>query len=239
MRHGHVDLRDTVRLVDSRYDGTDVAGPHALSRLADDDHVVADLVDLVGLTSARERAERGDSPDFGRNVLVSGVRLAAVVNAAFAYPAGAGVGGGRFNDERVGAWYAGQDTATARGEVEHHRRRFLLDAGIVRADLRFTAYLSDLTAEAVILARRPDRLLLAPTSYVASQEFARQCRRDGVGAICYPSVRVPAGRCVAVLVPNLVQHVRRSVTFDVTWTDGRFGWVRPSRASARREAADS
>lgn len=229
MRFAHVDVRDTVRLVDSRYDtaGDDV--PHALATLAGDDAAAtADLVDLVGLTSARVRAERGDSPDFGRNVLVSGVPLAAVVNAAFAYPAGAGTGGGRFNDEYVGAWYAAEDTATARAEVEHHRRRFLLDGGIDRARLRFTAYLSDLTAEAAVLTGRADRRLLDPDSYIASQSFASQCRGGGVGAISYPSVRAPQGRCVAVLVPSLVQHVRRGPTADVTWADDRFSWRRAS-----------
>ncbi len=226
MRLGHVDRRDTVRLVDSRYDaGGGSDAPHALASLApDDSEALADLVDLVGITSARERAERGDSSDFGRNVLVSGVPLAAVVNAAFAYPAGAGAGGGRFNDERVGAWYAGVDLATARAEVEHHRTRFLHAAGIEEARLSFAEYLCDLTADAAVLSPRADRVLLDPDSYGPSQSFAQQCRRDGIGAIDYPSVRRPAGRCVAVLVPSLVQRVRRRRTREATWIAGRVTW---------------
>lgn len=228
MRFAHVDRRDTVRLVDSRYDQQgegESDAPHALAPLAGGGpEVLADLVDLVGLTSARERAEHGDIPAFGRNVLVSGVRLAAVVNAAFAYPAGAGDGGGRFSDERVGAWYAGADFATARAEVEHHRRRFLVRARIAEAQLSFTAYLSDVTAQAAVLSARTDRRMLDPDSYGASQVLADQCRKDGVGAIDYPSVRAVGGRCVAVLVPSLVQHVRRARTRHLGWSEGRFTW---------------
>ena len=202
MRREHVDLRDTVRLVDSRYEGADSTA-HALDALvADDSTSLANLVDLVQLTSAREVAERGDSPDFARNVLVAGVPLAAVINAAFTHPAGAGRGGGRFNDERVGAWYAGEERSTARAEVEHHRRRFLLDAGIVAAALSFTPYLADVNAEAIVL----------------------NALRDQVGVIRYPSVRAAAGGCVAVLVPNLVQNVRRGTALAVTWAHGAFVW---------------
>jgi RES domain-containing protein len=225
MRREHIDLRDTVRLVDSRYDdtGTD-STEHALDALAGRNaSALADLVDLVQLTSARAIAERGDSADFPRNVLVAGVPLAAVINAAFTHPAGSGRGGGRFNDERVGAWYAGEEPATARAEVEYHRRPFLLDAGIAAAALSFTPYLADVNADAVVLNALRDRRLLDPDSYVQSQAFGQQCRNDQVGVIRYPSVRA-AGGCVAVLVPNLVQHVRRGAAVAVTWTDGVFTW---------------
>jgi RES domain-containing protein len=228
VRIAHVDRRDTVRLVDSRHDsgtGSGSEASHALAALADDTGRLADLVDLTGLTSSRERAEQGDSPYFGRNLLVSGVPLAAVVNAAFTYPAGSGAGGGRFNDERVGAWYAGHDLATARAEVEHHRRRFLADARIVEATLSFTAYLSDLTADAAVLSARADRRLLDPQSYAQSQAFARQCLDAGIGAVDYPSVRAPAGRCVAILLPSLVQRVRRGRTRSASWAGGRFTWA--------------
>jgi RES domain-containing protein len=217
-------LRDTIRLVDSRYDETDSA-PHAFEPLVGGDaHALADLVDLAQLTSQREVAERGDSPDFLRNVLVAGVPLAAVINAAFAYPSGAGTGGGRFNGERVGAWYAGEEVATARAEVEHHRRVFLLDAGITEAQMSFTHYLSDVNADAVVLSASRDRRLLDPDSYAMSQAFARQCRHDQVGVVRYPAVRAPGGRCVAVLVPHLVQNLRRGRPIAVSWTAGAFAW---------------
>jgi RES domain-containing protein len=225
MRLRRLDLRDTVRLVDSRYDDA-TSSAHALDPLAAGDaFTLALLVDLVGLTSARETAERGDSPDFPRNVLVAGVPLAPVINAAFAYPAGSGSGGGRFNDERVGAWYAGEELTTARAEVEHHRRRFLMDAGIASARLSFTPYLSDVNATAAVLSARPDRVLLDPDSYAQSQVFARECRAGGTGVIGYPSVRATSGRCVAVLVPHLVQNVRRGSARAVEWEAGAFAWA--------------
>lgn len=230
MRRQHVDLRDTVRLVDSRYDdGHDV--PHALGRLVGEEpEAVADLVDLVQLTSGRASAERGDLPEFPRNILVAGVPLAHVINAAFAYPAGVGRGGGRFNDEGFGAWYAGESDAVARAEVEHHRRAFLTDAGIEVAELSFTPYRCDVNAQAVVLDVRADARLLDPDSYAQSQEFARATRAAGVGVVSYPSVRTARGSCVAVLVPHLVQNVRRGRPRRVLWSNGRFAW-RPDRAA--------
>ncbi len=232
MRRQHVDIRDTVRLVDSRYeDGTDV--PHALARLVgDDDGAIADLVDLVQATSGRAVAERGDSPDFPRNVLVAGVPLAHVINAAFTYPAGAGRGGGRFSDERVGAWYAGESVAVARAEIEHHRRVFLVDAGITTAELSFTPYRADVSAPAAILDPRADRALLDPDSYARSQDFAHGLRGSGTGVVRYPSVRAKDGWCVAVLIPHLVQHVRRGRPAKVGWSDGRFAWQRARPAGS-------
>ena len=50
MRIAHVDRRDTVRLVDSRYDsgtGSGSEASHALAALADDTGRLADLVDLA------------------------------------------------------------------------------------------------------------------------------------------------------------------------------------------------
>ncbi len=224
MRIAHVDVRDSVRLVDSRYDLPGTAA-HAFDALADDAGAVADLVDLAQVTSARDIAERGDNPDFARNLLVAGVRFADVINAAFAYPAGHGTGGGRFNDESIGAWYAGLDLATACAEVEHHRTRFLSDGGILAADLSFTPYLADVNAELALLTPRTDRALLEPDDYRASQHFADTCRGQQVAGIRYPSVRRRGGTNLAALVPHVVQNVRREPPHAARWESGRFTWT--------------
>jgi hypothetical protein len=90
--------------------------------------------------------------------------------------------------------------------------------------MSFTHYLSDVNADAVVLSASRDRRLLDPDSYAMSQAFARQCRHDQVGVVRYPAVRAPGGRCVAVLVPHLVQNLRRGRPIAVSWTAGAFAW---------------
>jgi len=224
MRVQHVELRDGIRLVDSRYDQE---RSHALEALADGDaERAAVLVDLVRATSARVRAERGDDPAFARNVLVTGVPLAHVINASFAYPPGAGSGGARFNAEDFGAWYCSLEISTAQAEVEHHRARFLREGRISSAELAFTAYLADITSQGAVLARTADAPLLDPDSYAASQAFAHECLGRELPVIAYPSVRRPGGRNAAALVPHVVQRVRRGRTFAVQWAEGLFSWRR-------------
>lgn len=224
MRIAHVDVRDCVRLVDSRYDLPGTA-PHAFDALANDPATVADLVDLAQVTSARDIAERGDNPDFARNLLVAGVRFADVINAAFAYPPGHGTGGGRFNDERVGAWYAACELPTAQAEVAHHRARFLVDGGILAAELSFTPYVADVNADLAVLTPRTDRALLQPDDYLASQHFADTCRGQQIAGIRYPSVRRRSGTNVVALVPHVVQNVRRQPPRTARWDRGRFTWT--------------
>lgn len=222
MKVQHIELHDTVRLIDSRHDSED---SHALHALTDDDaEATATLMDLVRLTSARTLAEEGKDPAFVRNVLVAGVPLASVINASFAYPSGSGLGGGRFNREDFGAWYCADELSTAKVEVAFHRTRFLRDAHIGNAEMAFTAYLADVNADVAVLAPPGDAELLQADSYVASQGFADQCRERQLAGIRYPSVRVPTGMNTAVLVPNIVQHVRRTKSYAAIWDDTDVQW---------------
>lgn len=228
MKTTRIEQHNTVRLVDSRCDRED--SDHALMTLAGgNDSATAMLLDLTSMTSGRTRAEAGDNPQIPRNFLVSAVPLASVVNAAFAYPAGSGTGGARFNDESVGAWYCSDTIAIAKAEVEHHRGRFLADGRLSSAQMAFTAYLADFNSDMVVLARTSDASLLDPHAYGASQQFAHQCRAGGTPAIRYPCVRRSDGQNIAALAPSIVQNVRRGLTYDVHWAGGVFTWARGVR----------
>jgi len=222
MRVQHLELHDTIRLIDSRHDTEDDHALHALTH--DDAEATARLVDLVRITSGRAHAESGQNPVFDRNVLVAGVPMAAVINAAFAYPSGSGLGGGRFNRESIGAWYCSDELATAQAEVGFHRSRFLQQSRIGQAEMAFTSYLADLNADFAVLGARTDAEYLHADSYVASQGFADECRAGQLPAIRYPSVRAKSGRNAAVLVPHVVQHVRRARSFTVLWDGNELQW---------------
>ena len=223
MRVQHQQLNDTVRLVDSRHD---TESSHALEALADGDaEATATLIDLVRVTSARTQAELGQNPAFARNVLVAGVPLAEVINAAFTYPSGSGLGGGRLNREDFGAWYCSDELGTAKAEVEFHRSRFLRQSRIVNAEMAFTAYLSDVNGDLAVLSVRADAGYLHPDSYVASQGFADECRARQLAGIRYPSVRSQSGFNTAVLVPHTVQHVRRSRGHAAHWDRSALHWI--------------
>jgi hypothetical protein len=77
-------------------------------------------------------------------------------------------------------------------------------------------------ADAIVLNALRDRRLLDPDSYAQSQAFAHASRSEQMGVIHYPSVRAAGGGCVAVLVPNLVQNVRRGSAVSVMWAEGVF-----------------
>lgn len=222
MRVQHLELHDTIRLIDSRHDTED---GHALHALTDDDaEATATLVDLVRLTSARTQAERGENPVFARNVLVAGVPFAAIINAAFTYPSGSGLGGGRFNREDFGAWYCSDELATAKAEVAYHRARFLRHSRIDQAAMAFTVYLADINGDLAVLAPRADAAFLHRDSHVASQKFADECRAQQLSGIRYPSVRIESGLNTAVLVPHLVQRVRRAKSFAAHWDGHGLQW---------------
>lgn len=62
--------------------------------------------------------------------------------------------------------------------------------------------------------------LLDPSSYTASQTFARGEHRAGRDGIVYPSVRDPGGECVAVFRPRALSPARQGAHYAYLW-DGR------------------
>jgi len=106
----------THRLIPYRYSDR---GKPILNLLAEnDDDLLSDLTELEGATNDRLLGESGRLPGISSIELVSGFRLAHIVNASFthAHPLGA-----RFNSAGRGAWYAALRMQTAQNEVAFHR----------------------------------------------------------------------------------------------------------------------
>ena len=217
-RLSRLDQDGTHRLIPYRYSDR---GRPVLNRLAqDDDDVLRDLTELEGATNDRLLGESGRLPGISTIELVSGFRLAHIVNAAFthAHPLG-----GRFNSANRGAWYAGFEIETAQAEVAFHRAAELREIGWNAEEVSpYLDYLADFRHEFHDL--RGDSAwaeCLDPNSYAASQALALKLLTSGSAGIAYPSVRHKGGICVACFRPPLVLNVREGPKVTITFLDAQ------------------
>jgi hypothetical protein len=213
------DWRDTHRLVPATY--VDRTEPY-LAALVDpgsDDPEgdVAALTTLAAATSARLRAQ-ADLPGLalGAHELVYDLDWSQVVNGAFAYPGQ----GGRFHDATRGAWYAGLEVETALAEVAHHRAVALAEVDVWEDEGEWQDFRCDVGGDHVADLRdgsRRSSACLRPDSYVRSQELAQSLLEAGAAGVVWPSVRRPAGTCVAVFRPALLPPVSLGSRWRLTW----------------------
>ena len=153
---------------------------------------------------------------------------ATLVMASFAYLNPAGT---RFTDATFGAYYAGKDLNTAIDETVFHTEKFAregrmepiaFEKQVIEARIRGTFH--DLRNPL------PDKKILSPDSYAASQAFALKLRsQEKSHGIVYPSVRSEGGECIAVYLPRLVSDCRRTQHMAYLWDGTRITSVQ-SRA---------
>lgn len=144
---------------------------------------------------------------------------ASIAMAAFLHPS---PGGGRFNSERLGAWYAACDIGTAIGEtLYHHGRRLRASARgfpnrIQMRELRSAprAMLRDIRG---MTTDRPDLYDPDPSNYPRSQAFGGALRHAGADGIVYDSVRRADGVNVVLFKPRLVMPVLQADHYEYTW----------------------
>jgi hypothetical protein len=203
---------DTHRLIPSRYSE---GGQSVLARIADDDAHLGDIFDLDNATNDRLLAENDLLPGIGIAELVFAVPHYRVVNAAFchAHPLGS-----RFNGPERGAWYAAFELKTAQAEVTFHKSVELAEVSWFEEEITCDDYLADFSAKFHDL-RDYTRFAacLAPESYMASQDLARQLLDAGSLGVVYPSVRRRGGTCIACFRPALVMSVRKGRTYRFVW----------------------
>jgi RES domain len=202
----------THRLIPYRYSDHGKPILNLLSR--DDDRLLSDLTELEGATNDRLLGESGRLPGISAIELVSGFRLAHIVNATFTH---ANPMGGRFNGPARGAWYAGFEIETSQAEIAFHRGVELREIGWNEEEVSpYIDYLADFRHEFHDL--RGDREFancLDPKSYVISQVVGMGLLESGSAGIVFPSVRHTEGVCIACFRPPLVLNVREGakVTF--------------------------
>ena len=201
--------KGTVRLIPSRFP---VAG--LFDRVADADDLEA-IFELEGWTNDRISAELGILNCVPRDEWVAGQPMASVVMAAYCHPR---PGGGRFSDDRRGAWYAGRTIETALAESIYHRTREIAEVGSYDTRVQMRVYLADFSARFHdIRTAAGTAALYDPDDYTASQRFAREHLRKGANGIVYRSVRHRDGQCVACFRPPLVRNVRVGGHYEFRW----------------------
>lgn len=205
----------TLRLIPSAY-----FEPPILRPLVDADDEVPVLQAIERKTSKRlsQRKINPDFQDWG----------SSCVEAAFAYRK---EGGNRFNDFHHGAWYAGFDEQTAIAEVAFHKTRelgFLKDPDRRYRDEKlynglqasFIGRFHDARGE----EPQPDYLHAdVEVGYPAGQALANGLLALGSRGLIYPSVRNPGGTCLVAFQEIVVQDVRPSAKWKLTW-DGSPEW---------------
>lgn len=214
-----IEFNDTHRLIPYRYsDG----GQPILNLLAEDDlDLLSDLTELEGATNDRLLGETGKLPGISTIELVSGFRLAHIVNAAFTH---AHPSGGRFNNAARGAWYAGIDMDTAKAEVAFHRAAELREVGWNDREVSpYIDYLADFRHEFHDI-RGDSRFAdcLDPASYAASQALGFALLTSGSAGMVYPSVRHKGGVCIACFRPPLVLNVREGRIVKFTFINAKW-----------------
>jgi hypothetical protein len=214
VRHlGDFDQRATHRLIPTAY-----ATESVLESLRLPAGVINDLTKLDAATNERKMAERGGNGAISPGELLYGVPEAHIVNAAFTHP---GPFGGRFNDSRRGAWYAGVELETSIAEVAFHKRRFLKDGRISeRLSFDYADFLADFSGRFHFLDDADSLQCLQPEPipqcYAPSQALANSLLYSGSSGIVYPSVRRLGGTCIACFRPALVFHPRRGRRYKIT-----------------------
>ena len=206
----------THRLIPYRYGDR---GRPILNLLAqDDDDLLSDLTELEGATNDRLLGESGRLPGVSAIELVSGFRLAHIVNAAFAHPHPLG---GRFNSGGRGAWYAAFAMQTAQTEVAFHRAVELKEIGWKAEEVSpYIDYLADFRHEFHDLRADPDFVdCLDPNSYADAQALGLKLLTSGSAGIVYPSVRHKDGVCIACFRPPLVLNVQDGPIVTFTFID--------------------
>ncbi len=205
--------RATVRLIAARYPSVGI-----LDQIATPGDLDA-IFELEGWTNDRISNELGIIHTIPRDEWVVGAPMATVVMAAYCHPR---PGGGRFNDESRGAWYAAFSLKTAHAEAIHARTRELEEiGGWFETAMQMAVYLADFNAHFHDLRGKRFVRYLNPDDYSASQRLARQLLDAGANGAIYPSVRDRGGTCLACFRPRLVRNVRSGAFYEYRWTGAR------------------
>lgn len=203
---------DTCRLIPSRFADVEdsVLGP-----LADNDNTLRDLFDLDNATNERLRGEYGGLPGIGVDELVFGVPNFRIINAAYTYPRPEG---SRFNDSERGAWYCAFEPETALAEITFHKTVEYQEIDRFDDSVTYQTMLADFTSTFHDLrAARGFAKVLAPDSYIASQQLAAELLEAGSMGVIFPSVRRDGGANLACFRPALVGNVRKGQAYRLTW----------------------
>ena len=129
--------------------------------------------------------------------------------------------GGRFNDGLFGALYIASTEQTAALEVKHHQHQYWMNIDGLEYDrFTFRGLVIKHESDPVHVVESDNANILNPSCYSASQQLARNLKKEGFQAIEYPSVRSKNGTCWALFTPKPVCDVVQSYLLEMIW-DGK------------------
>ena len=203
----------TCRLIPTRYPSVGL-----FDRVATPDDLDA-VMELEAWTNDRISNELGLLRTIPKDEWVTGHPMDSVVMAAYCHPS---PGGGRFSNERRGAWYAGRTLATALAESVHRRSHEIAEVGLFETRMQLRLYHADFSASFHDIRGGSTFVELHnPDSYRASQTFGRDLLDSGANGIVYRSVRHEGGECLVCFRPRLVQKVRVAAHYEFRWEGKR------------------
>lgn len=174
--------------------------------------------ELEALTNDRLQSRIGEIP-------IGGIATGATASIAMAAWLHCSDEGSRFNDGRLGAWYASTDAPTAIEEtVYHHEQRLRASAAGFPARIQMRELIVDLDKRLLDLrgkaASHPE--LYDPDDYSGSQRFAAERRwpyaDPGEDGLVYDSVRKAGGTNICVFRPTaLPLPIVQGDHYDYVW----------------------
>lgn len=133
----------------------------------------------------------------------------------------------RFSDGSFGVLYVADAFETALFETIHHHTLFM---AATREPPGWTSQFREIVmnVDARLHDVRDDgyEAIADPLSYVESQRLGTTLHASGSDGIIYPSVRKPAGECVALFYPDLAREPVQARHLDYHWDGKRVDMVR-------------
>ena len=127
--------------------------------------------------------------------------------------------GSRFSDGSYGVFYCARKRDTAIAETRYHAALFM-DA-TREPPMRLQMRLYTIKANGVVTdlreASHADPRIVDPDDYAYAQGIGRKLRADGVPGILYPSVRHPAGECLAAFRTAILRNCLHAAYLEYNW----------------------
>ncbi len=197
-----------------------IASRHPTIGIFDDVGSVEDAqsaMELEGMTNDRQTGAQGRLDSIPTDHWAIGESGATIAMSAFLHPS---IGGGRFNNENLGAWYASTAVETAIKETLYHNtRRLRASEGgfpnrIQMRELvsRPQADLHDLVSE-----KNKHPQFYESDNYSASQAYGEDIRKSGSDGILYESVRHTGGKNIVIFKPKILLPVVQGDHYEYAW----------------------
>jgi hypothetical protein len=127
--------------------------------------------------------------------------------------------GSRFSDGSYGVFYCARKRDTAIAETRHHAGLFMAATAEPPMRLQMRLYTVEAQGKVADLreASRAEPRIVDPDDYGYAQGVGRQLRADGALGILYPSVRHPAGVCLAAFRTTLLKNCLHAAYLEYHW----------------------